>query len=365
MRPSGARNSGGDLLLLNQPYKPTTMSNVTMVTATPTNANKSGTISVKPYFEPQKSNLGLEKYGDSLFPGVFHEEQLALIEKNGVKRWITGLNEFAPEVKLIQDKEVREAKIKDIRRTVAQLERELAANVVDPDDEKFWEKVKMVSPTNDEFWSKISLRCGNDPLYLDPVKDPFDLIKLYAIEAGGFSMVARSYEDARSRAVSPKFFLDKYVETVSTKTEVTKLRNKALAELQKMFDKNTNKLFYVAKVVDANSPQYRKGTPNDVVYDNMDKYITGAGVETNARRAAETFLAAASMDMETLKIKAIVKDATYYKFISPKADGFIYHLESSVMMGRNASDCVDFLKNPLHEATLADLTKKVEEYWNK
>jgi hypothetical protein len=200
---------------------------------------------------------------------------------------------------------------------------------------------------------------------LDPAKDPYDLIKIYAIEAGGFSGVAKSYEDARSRSVSPKFYLDKYVETASSKTEVTKLRNKALSELTKLFDKNQNKLLYVAKVVDANSTQYKKSTPNDIVYENMDKYITGQGVESNHKRAAESFLTAANLDMETLKLKAIVKDSTFYKFIVPKSDGFIYHFDSSVMMGRNATDCVDFLKNPLHDVTLLDLTKKLEQYWNK
>ena len=341
------------------------MSNVTLVTATPENASKSGTISVRPYFDSKISNLGLEKYGLSLYEGVFHQEQLALIEKNGVKRYLTGLNEFAPEVKLIADKQEREAKIRDIRTKVAQLERELATNIIEIDDVDFWKKVQMVRPDNSEFWDKISMRTGNAVIQLDPNKDPFDLIKICAIEAGGFSGIARSLEDARSRSVTPKFYLDKYVESASTKTEITKLRNKALSELTKLFDKNQNKLLYVAKVLDANSPQYKKSTPNDIVYENMDKYITGHGVESNEKRAAESFLTAAGLDMETLKIKAIIKDSTFYKFIVPKSDGFIYHLESSVMMGRNASDCVDFLKNPLHDATLADLTKKVEQFWNK
>ena len=47
--------------------------------------------------------MGLEKYGLSLHDGVYHEEQLACIENNGIKRYVTGLNEFAPEIKLIKD----------------------------------------------------------------------------------------------------------------------------------------------------------------------------------------------------------------------------------------------------------------------
>jgi len=325
---------------------------------------KSGSISIKPFFDPNKPNLGLEKYGLALFDGVFHEEQLACIEKNGIKRYITGLNEFAPEIKLIPDPEVREAKIKEIRTIVAQLERELATNVVDPKDPDFWNKLTLLQPNNDEFWSKISIRCGNNSVHLDPAKDPYDLIKLYAIDAGGFSIVCKSFEEARSRAVPPKFYLDRFVDTVSTKTEVSKIRNKALSELIKMFDKNQNKLFYVCKVVDGNSVQYKKSTPNDVMYDNMDKFITGQGVETNLRRAAQTFLDACNLDMETLKIKSIVKDASFYKFINPKSDGFIYHTDSNAMMGRNVADCIEYLKNPLNDSILLDLTKKVEKYWN-
>jgi len=116
---------------------------------------KSGAISVKPYFDPEVSNLGLEKYGMSLYDGVFHEEQLACIERNGIMRYLTGLNEFAPEVKLIQDTETRDAKIKEIRSVVAQLEKELAANIVDPADPDFWNKVKLLRHDNHEFWGKI------------------------------------------------------------------------------------------------------------------------------------------------------------------------------------------------------------------
>lgn len=338
------------------------MSNLTIVNPV---VHKSGHISVRPYFDPNKTNLGLEKYGMSLFEGVFHEEQLACIERNGIKRYLTGLNEYAPEIKMIKDDDERAARIKDIRETVAQLERELAANMVDPKDEKFWDKVILLKPNNDEFWNRIIMRCGNEPIVLDPTADPYDLIKYRAIEAGGFAMIAPSYDAARSMSSPPKFYLDKYIDTASTKTEVKKIKNKALAELQKLFDKNQNKLFYIAKCVDANSPQYKKSTPNDIIYDNMDRHINGEGVEPNQKRAAQGFVDTANMDMETLKIKAIIKDCTFYKFLHPKSDGYIYHMESNRMLGRNVADCVEFLKNPLNDDILLDLTKKVEKYWNQ
>ena len=338
------------------------MSNLSL-TELPTVSDQ-GKISIRPFFDPNVENLGLQNYGLALFDGVFHEEQLACIEINGTKRFISGLNPFAPDVKMLP-KEMREARVKEITKVVSQLEAELNANIVNPEDPDFWNKVKLLRPDNYEFWEKITVRCGNQAVPLDPEKNPFDLIKMYAIEAGGFSIVAKSYEDARSRAVAPKFYLDKTIDTISNKTEVKKLRNKALSELESLFRSKQNKLMYVAKIVDANSVQYKKSTPNDIIYDNMDKFITGEGVESNMKRAAESFLNTAALDMETLKIKALIKDATFNKLIAPKSDGILYHMATQTIMGRNASDCLEFLKNPLNDKILADLLEVVEGYWKK
>ena len=338
------------------------MKESTNFTMVETRENKPTPISIKPYFDKSVSNMGLEEYGLTLFDGVTHTEQLACIDRNGVLQYVTGLNEFAPEIKLLPLEE-KEAKIKEIRSAVAELERDLAANVLDISSPTFWNEVKLLRPDNADFWDKIFITCGNEPVYLDP-KDPFDRIKLYALEAGAFSIVARSYDEARSKAIPPKFYLDKAQETAGARTEVKKLKNKALAELQKLFDKNSTKLFYIAKAVDVASVQYKKHTPNDVIYDNMDRHINGEGTEGNKERAAKGFLDAAALDMETLKIKAIVKDSIFFKYIINKADGHIYHTQSGTMMGRNTSDVIEYLKNPLNEDILKDLNNKVEKLWN-
>lgn len=320
-------------------------------------------MAIRSYFDSSITNMGLEKYGMTLFDGVMHEESLALLEINGVKRYVTGLNEFAPEVKELPEEE-REARAKQIRAVVCELEKQLAANVLRMDDEQFWNKVQVCKPDNSAFWDKIYIRCGNDPVYLEPEKDPYDLIKLYAIEAGGFSMVAKSLEEARSRPTPPKFYLDKQEDTAAVVTEVKKLKAKAMGELQKLFDKHQNKLFLVAKALDPNSMQYKKSTPNDVLYNNLFEYIEGNRTERDKRKCAQRFLDAASQDMETLKLKAILKDATFLKLVQTKSDGFIYHLNSSTLMGKNPSECVEFLKNPLHEDVLRALQGEVERYWN-
>jgi hypothetical protein len=337
------------------------MENFTMIETRKDSVKKTA-IAVRPFFDSNASNMGLEEYGMSLFDGVTHHEQLACLENNGVTRYLTGLNEFAPDIRLMNTED-RDARIKEIRSAVCELEKELVANVIDVEDKDFWNKVKLLRPDNAEFWNRISIACGNQPVYLDP-QDPYDRIKLHAIEAGGFAIVAKSFEDARSRPTAPKFYLDKTEETVMARTEYKKMRNKALSELQKLFDKNSTKLFYIAKVVDIDSTQYRKSTPNDVIYENMDRYINGDGGENNKERAAKSFMETATMDMETLKLKSIVRDSSFFKYIIPKADGYIYHAKSNSLLGRNVSDVVEHLKNPLNEDILKDLNAAVEKYWN-
>jgi hypothetical protein len=324
---------------------------------------RSSSLTIRPFVDTTSANMGLEKYQMVLFEGIFHEEQIICLENNGIKRYITGLNEFAPEVKNLPAEE-REAMVKDIRTTVAQLEKELIANVIDINDVDFWNKVKLLRPDNDDFWGKISMRFSNEPVYLDPTNDPYDLIKLRAIEHGGFSIVAKSLQHARTEAPRFKFYLDKFEETASIKTELKKIKNKAFAELQKMFDKNANKLFYVCKVVDPNSTQYKKSTPLDVLYDNMDKYISGETVETNKRQTAQKFLDVSLLDMETLKLRAVIKDANFYKLIATRGDGNIYHMKSGSMLGKNPSDILLYLKNPLNEEILLDVITNTEKYWN-
>ena len=325
---------------------------------------KDSLICIKPYVNDKIQNMGLEKYGMALFDGVYHKEPIICLEQNGVKRYITGLNEFAPDVKNLPDEE-REAKVKEIRTIVAQIDRELFSNILDIKDEKFWDKVQGPHPTNYAFWEKMDIQCSNDPLYLDPKNDIYDLIRLKVIEAGGFSMVAGSLDDARKRPKSVKFYLDKYEETAIVKTEIKKLRNRAGAELQKLYDGNREKLMLICKVIDPNSVQYKKSTPLDVMYENMDLYIDGQTVDSDKKKTAQNFINIADLDMETLKLKALIKDGTYYRLIATKGDGHIYDMASNALLGRNPSDVVEFLRNPLNDDVLKSLIQRIEKYWNE
>lgn len=322
-----------------------------------------GKVSIKAYCDPTQENMGLENYGYVVFPNTFQVETLAAIEQNGKSRYLSGLNEFAPEVKQIKDPEKKKAVIEDIRKTVAILEAERAFNYIQADDKDFWTKVQMFTPDNSEIWGKVSLKLNNDDQTLDPANNLDHLIIVKAIEAGGFSLVASSFEECKRS--SKKWYLDRQIDSISNKTSITKLRNKALSLLQELSEDEPRKLFYIAKNLDGNSVQYTNRTLQDIIYDNMDKYINGLGYDNDKKRCANSFIDYSNMDNSDLKIKAIIKDASFYKYIIAKGDGMLYEASQNVMLGRNVSEILEYLKNPMNEDMLDLLMAKVEDLWSK
>lgn len=324
---------------------------------------KKSTIAIRPYVDKKSTNLGLAKYGQVVFEGTYHIEPLMCLEQNGIRRYVTGLNEFDQSLNLLPEDE-KASKIKQIREKVAHLELVLAANKLDVDDKDFWKKVQVVSPTNYDYWDRIEVKLSNDPVYLDPINDPLDLIRIAAIEADGFSSIAKNLSEAIALGGQKKFYLDREEVTISTKIEVAKLRNKAAVELEKMASKDQKKLFFVCKNIDAYSAQYKKDTSLDKMYDDMDRYINGQSLERDLKKAATNFLEVCKMDIETLKLKAVIRDCNYFKEIAKKSDGFLYHIKTGVAMGRTLQDVFDFLKNPLNDDTLRHVLSFAENKWN-
>lgn len=327
-------------------------------------ANK-GSIAIRPYVDSEKSNMGLENHKYVVFPGVHQMEEMACITYRGKVRYLNGLDEFAPEVKMLKEEnpEAYKAKVMEIRTIVAELELEKTFNKIDPKDPDFWAKVETFRPDNKEIWGKISVRCDNKPMPLSPQTNTDHLLLILAIEVGGFPLIAKSYEDVRSGNNTKKWYLDKQIETVGKNVSVTKTKNKALSMLEEMADENPRKLFYLSKIVDTNSIQYKNGTLQTVIYENMDTYISGQGSEPKVKLAAERFLKFARMDTGELKIKAIIKDATFFNIIATKGDGMLHYPKGNVMLGKNVEEVYEKLNNPVNEDLLDVIFSAVEATW--
>lgn len=323
-----------------------------------TNAVKDDTISIRPYFNPDIENMGLEKYNMALHEGVKHTESVTCLERNGIRRYITGLNEFAPEIKKLSP-EARKEKVNEIRQVVCQLEKELATNIIDIKDPEFWSKVKVVRPDNDEFWEKVNVSVGNDAVFLDPSADPYDLLKLYAIRAGGFSLVAPNLETAKSNG-KYKFYLDERKETIQERTKVSKIKNKALGLLSNLYDTDKSKLLHITKLLDFNSSQYTESTPIDVLYEVMDDYINGTGVEKSRSKASKIFIEHNRMKMQDLILSCLVKDLLAANTLTTKSDGYIYHKGTGAKISTTKEGVVEYLKNPKNDEILTELKEEFD-----
>jgi hypothetical protein len=324
---------------------------------------QAGRIAIRPFSDPTKTNMGLEEYNMVVFPGIFQIETMACITYKGKLRYLNGLDEMSPEVKSISDPEKRAARIKEIRTIVSQLEYEKTYNKVDIDDPQFWNKIETFRPDNRELWGKMEVKCDNNPIFLNPSTNTDHLLLILAIEAGGFPSVAKSLEDCKSGMRPKKWFLDKQSDSVGNKASVSKIKNKALAKLDSLAEKNPRKLFYIAKLADNNSMQYKNSTLQSVIYDNMDEFITGLGVERSIKVAAQRFLDYSEINIGELKLRAAIKDATFYKIIIAKGDGMIHYPKGNLMLGRNSSEVYEKLNNPMHDDLLDQIMAEVEQTW--
>lgn len=318
-------------------------------------------ISIQPYVNSNVENMGMENYGMVLHEGATHKEFITCLEINNTKRYLTGLDEFAPEIESIQDKKKKEAVVKQIREKVILIERALAGNdKLSVDDKDFWSKVVLLKRENHEFWKNIFIEIGNTPIYLDE-KNAQDLILISAIEARGFSEIAPSYSEVHTNT-SYRWYLDKKKESSEVRVSDIKIKNKALGLLEELVNKTPKKLWLVAKCVDANSVQYKKSTPTASIYENMDNFINGRSFEKSVRKAAETFIEAVDTAEEDLRIKAYTRDAHFYRFIIHKPGEGFYFSVNDIPLGKSVDDCIEYFKNPMNAKVWESLVQEVEKY---
>lgn len=362
-------------------------------------------VAIKPFINKNDNgNMGLTKNNLAIADGCIHAQVLRCLDNgNGVKTYITGLNEGAADVQKLPDAE-RDAKILDIRKTVVYLENHLAGNytisesdiysevtedkkgpggrIIEAGSRKFnpdfWSKVtKFKSVIADEFdnssernriptfWDTVELKCGNHPTVLD-TSEPYNIMLLKAINAGGFGdILAPSLEAANAAMKPPKFYLDKIEETAALDTSVSKLRNKAGGLLGDLYDSEQDKLFYIVKNLGTFSLGYRKTTPKDILYKDVNNHLEGLGVEKNKKLAIEQFLNLEKRTMAELKMMALVKDASNMNIIGPKGDGSIYYHKKSIPMGKTIEEVIMWLSNDMNNIELNEILDVIEKEWNK
>ena len=322
----------------------------------------SGIVTIKA--RPTNDNLGLAENGFTIMPNTSQSEpMICLTREDGSLRYVTGMDEEAKAIRSIEDKDRRAAKILSIRKKVAYLEKahngnhEPADHLEDPD---FWSYVKTFRPDLGDYYSKIRLIYGNDDDYLMPSKNVKDFVIYEAIMAGGFSMIGKDLEDARSRQL--KFYLS--VDRRETAKDVSLMRkkNKAGRILDELYEEDTNFMFYLCKVLSPDARSLRQSQSKEVFYAQLQNFIDGKA-DLPVARAVEKFIECAERERDDVTIEALVRDAMFYKSIYER-DKALFDRNTNTNLGRNVFEVVETLKDTTNSDISQKLFKEIKEkYW--
>lgn len=374
--------------------EPIKQNNMSTEVAEPKKSNKpkapavygvKGRISIKPYISGEE-NMGLEVHGEILFPGVKHQDRLGAEVKNGYVTYFTGLNEQDSSVQQLPEAQ-KVAKITTIRQTVAYLENSIANNFkVRPEtcmdnygkgeEDTFWANVttfisagpiqyNVKGDRQENYWDGIKLELDNKEQQLDK-SNAHDLVKFYAIQAGGLSAVAPSLSKAIEAQGRYKWYLDQPEETADIQAEGIKLKYQAGAALEQMRMSDENRLFLMAKTLAIkHSSSYHRGgptyTPILSLYKDISDYIEGKKGD-GPTIAVERFMQFYSMPIDELTRRAVIKDAIEQHLIEMKGDGKMYY--RSEMLGKNIEEMVEKLMNhAMYGETWEHLFEKIETIW--
>lgn len=318
---------------------------------------------IKPYvIKDNETDGGLSKYGMVVKPECVQTEEMSCIERGEQVMYVNGLNEFSNDVQNMPEGEEKQAKIEDIRRTVQELEYKFGNHqVASYKDSNFWATVKYMDPFNPSMWEKRTLSVSNIGEVLNP-NDKDDLITIKAIEGGGYSLVAPSYEDAKAAGGKYRFYLDKEEVTAEYNVSSTTKFFECGTILNDLKINNPDKLFYMLKLLaQKNTSNYRKTTPPGVLFDALSNYIQGNGSDRK-NVAIDKFLEHSKMSDGDLMLRAYVKDAERTGIIIFTEGNFVLR-EKGVILGTNINSVYSYFAAPGNADIYKELRGLVNIYW--
>lgn len=369
-------------------------------------ALKNARVAIRPYLSGA-SNNGLEEFNMILHEGIHHTDSVIIerFDKN-VKSYRVP-NEFSAEIFNMEEGEEKQAKIRSIRKLLADAENLIGGNngvsvnalgqykvhgvdkegkpvttlvgIEDMPSEDFYKHISMFKAsqvdTYDQkgdrmpnFWDELTLELDNDGTILDEEDIKHRLI-VAVIECGGFGLIAKSYEDAIAEGGKKKFYLHRRAKVAAIKIGDKILRDEAGNKLVQMYKNDFNKLFYITKLIAYNSDEFKTGknaTPQEVFYEECSNFLASEGdhIGLSMKDTATRFLELANKAMTDLVPMLLLKDARDYKFIVMK-DGLWYYWDTQVPLGKTDAECIEFLKNGKNSGTLEAIQKKVDKKWNE
>lgn len=318
-------------------------------------------IRIAPYV--RKDNLGLFENKESIFTGAVQRDIMRTVQIGNKYVVVNGLNENAPEV-LALDKAEKEAKIKYIREMVAKIEAAVVNNVIEPKDKDFWSKVKEARPDNLNFWLsqdyELPITSVGYDLDLTDIKDE---IKYIAIKAGGYSLCAKNYDEAKKNT-RYKFYLQEKDSEITSKAALSRKKMQAVSIISDIVISKPSKLSNILACLDYDPCLYTSKTHPDVLLIRAEEIISGESGIANLdtpEKALDKFLVYTSKDDDSLETEAIVKKAISKYIIKKNTQNQFYTGDSNQMrlLGVTVEDVVLLLNSPENSVLFQTIKSKV------
>lgn len=277
---------------------------------------------VKELTDPSEINFGLEKEGRSKLPGCGDYVQPA--QRNG--KWLTGLDETAPEVV---------AKGKDeIARVKA--EREELERLTGHD----------LSPLNHDFWENILIQVNRNTAFDE--SDPEARIKLAALRAR--RAVAPNPNVPKAEYPGVKYYLTKPEEESTHRLQPKKDKAVAMGKVVELM-KDTNKARLVAKSLGFS---VNEETLIDTIYDMFISFIDRFPKENTVKEFNEYN----EKDISALQITLAFEDAVKKKIIV--SDKGTYR-RGTVALGRTKKEALNKLSSIEFVGELESIFEELNE----
>ena len=138
-------------------------------------------------------------------------------------------------------------------------------------------------------------------------------------------------------------------------------KGKAKAVLDEIYEEESGKIFYLAKVLTADGVRLRKKQGADKAYAMIDAYLDGKANVKRVTDAVAKFNEAAAYEKQELMVRAIVSDCVHYKMVYNRDKA--YYDRNGNNLGRNNEEIVQTLLDPANADIAKKLLEEVEKYW--
>lgn len=228
-----------------------------------------------------------------------------------------------------------------------------------------------LSADNVEFWQNRTIKIESFDQIYDTQDNLDNLILYYNIMGGGYTSIARSYDDAKSNKElkNQRLYISVQEEEEQRKFSSRGAFIEANSELQTILKSwsSTDALYLMYYLPIKKQKGYHAGTPMQTIINELADFVEGVDTKIDKKKRPQMFLDAVKAfksSKDLVRTTATFKAAQYYGFVTYNNKEKSYrNLTTGFNYGNSEKGAVEALLNPKHIDELSDIKRKVKDKW--